>query len=196
MPPPTAHFAVGIGTIRTSLRACGAWLVLLGVLTLAIGPGALLRHYVGPYLVFVVWLDLVTYLHHAGPDVTWFRGAAWTPLGGALSSIDRTYGVFDRVHHHAGWHTAHHLFPGAPHYRLRQATEALRPLLGERYRCDPVPVTRALAWAWAHPSVPESGERVTLSRRPRAAADPARTPRDRPGSGCCAGSAASRAGRA
>lgn len=149
--------------VRASLRACGAWLGLLVLLAAFFGPSVLLRHFVAPYLVFVVWIDLVTYLHHMGPEVPWYRGSAWTPLRGALATVDRTFGIFDRIHHRAGWHTAHHLFPGVPHYRLREATKALRPHLAD-YQRDPVPVAPALVWAWRHPSVPARGERVVLSR--------------------------------
>ena len=36
--------------------------------TFALGPIAMLKLYFVPYVLGVVWLDIVTYLHHHGPD--------------------------------------------------------------------------------------------------------------------------------
>lgn len=47
--------------------------------------------------MFVVWLDVVTYLHHHGPsdpeeEVPWYRNEEWSYFRGGLSTIDRDYG--------------------------------------------------------------------------------------------------------
>jgi hypothetical protein len=55
---------------------------MIGVLaatTFALGFKAVAALYVIPYWMFVVWLDVVTYLHHHGPqdaeeEVPWYRG--------------------------------------------------------------------------------------------------------------------------
>jgi len=129
---------------RRSVLACAAFAGFLAWLAVKLGPGALLRLYVAPYVVFVVWVDLVTLLHHTAPRLPWYRHPTWTPLRGALSTVDRHYGPFERIHHHAGSHVAHHLFPEIPHYRLRAATDALRPMLGAWYHEDRRPLWRAL----------------------------------------------------
>jgi len=115
--------------------------------------------YVGPWLVFVVWIDLVTLLHHTAPGVPWYRGAAWSFARGALSTLDRRYGALEWLHHDAGCHVVHHLFPTIPHYRLREAARAVRPLLGESYREDRRALLVALREAIrdCH-AVPESGD--------------------------------------
>ena len=61
---------------------------ILGAATLALGPLAMLNLYVVPYWVNVIWLDIVTYLHHHGPHdaqekVPWYRGKV-TPAPYAL----------------------------------------------------------------------------------------------------------------
>ena len=55
---------------------------MLGVLAagcFALGPLAMFNLYFVPYWMFVVWLDVVTYLHHHGHDdpsvkMPWYRG--------------------------------------------------------------------------------------------------------------------------
>lgn len=49
--------------------------------------------------MFVVWLDVVTYLHHHGPsdpeeEVPWYRNEEWSYFRGGLSTIDRDYGAW------------------------------------------------------------------------------------------------------
>lgn len=54
-------------------------LAVLAGCTLWLGPLAMLKLYMVPYWINVVWLDTVTYLHHHGPQeedvkVPWYRG--------------------------------------------------------------------------------------------------------------------------
>ncbi len=93
-----------------------------------------LSYYFLPYSVFVIWLSLVTFLHHTDKDVPWYRGKDWRYSEGALSTIDRKYGIFESIHHNIGTHVVHHLFPTIPHYNLKFATEHLKKTLGVDYR--------------------------------------------------------------
>lgn len=68
------------------------------------------------------------------PQVPWYRGQEWSYMRGGLSTIDRDYGWFNKVHHDIGTHVVHHLFPAIPHYHLCEATAAVKPLLGQYYR--------------------------------------------------------------
>lgn len=126
----------------------------------------LLDAYLVPYLIFVVWLDLVTYLHHTDPDarMRYYRGGAWSFLRGGLSTMDRSYGkLLDHLHHNIGTHQIHHLFfTRIPHYHLVEATEALKPLLGEHYRVDHTPIVQAYLRSkeMCH-FVPDEGEVLT-----------------------------------
>jgi omega-3 fatty acid desaturase (delta-15 desaturase) len=128
---------------------CWALMVgFLGSLTYRFGWLFLLKYYVGPYLVFVVWLDLVTFLHHTESDIPWYRGKDWYFLKGALSTIDRDYGVFNNIHHNIGTHVAHHIFLNMPHYHLKTATASIKPLLGEYYRQSNDSILKALLRSW------------------------------------------------
>ena len=51
------------------------------------------------------------------------RAQEWNYMRGGLSTIDRDYGLFSKVHHDIGTHVVHHLFPQIPHYHLTEATE-------------------------------------------------------------------------
>ena len=52
----------------------------------------------------------------------------WSYFRGGLSTIDRDYGIFNKIHHDIGTHVVHHLFPQMPHYNLTEATEVPPPL--------------------------------------------------------------------
>jgi omega-3 fatty acid desaturase (delta-15 desaturase) len=150
--------------LASSLLCLGMLSFLVG-LGIALGPVAIARYYLAPYAVFAAWLGLVTLLHHTAPDVPWYRGREWTFLRGALSTVDRRYGWLEGVHHHAGHHVAHHLFPWIPHYRLAEATEAIRPVLGDHYRVSGERIPRALLRALRECRfVPDRGDRVTFRR--------------------------------
>ncbi|KAF8396947.1 hypothetical protein HHK36_018583 [Tetracentron sinense] len=122
--------------VITSTACWTAMAALLVGLSFIIGPIQMLKLYGIPYWVFVMWLDLVTYLHHHGhkQKLPWYRGKEWNYLRGGLTTLDRDYGWINNIHHDIGTHVIHHLFPQIPHYHLVEATEAAKPVLGKYYR--------------------------------------------------------------
>ncbi|KAJ4969733.1 hypothetical protein NE237_002832 [Protea cynaroides] len=122
--------------VLTSTTCWLAMAALLVGLCFALGPVQMLKLYGVPYWIFVMWLDLVTYLHHHGHEekLPWYRGKEWNYLRGGLTTLDRDYGVINNIHHDIGTHVIHHLFPQIPHYHLIEATEAAKPVLGKYYR--------------------------------------------------------------
>ncbi|GFS33549.1 fatty acid desaturase 8 [Actinidia rufa] len=122
--------------VITSTVCWSAMAALLVGLSFVMGPVQLLKLYVIPYWIFVMWLDLVTYLHHHGHEekLPWYRGEEWSYLRGGLTTLDRDYGWINNIHHDIGTHVIHHLFPQIPHYHLIEATEAAKPVLGRYYR--------------------------------------------------------------
>jgi len=112
---------------------------VLGAATAKLGLLSMFNLYFVPYWIFVVWLDVVTYLHHHGSHdesekMPWYRGEEWSYLRGGLTTIDRDYGIFNKIHHDIGTHVVHHLFPQIPHYNLEEATEAAKKVMGPYYR--------------------------------------------------------------
>ncbi|CAL4996003.1 unnamed protein product [Urochloa decumbens] len=123
------------GDVMVSTTCWSIMLASLLAMAFAFGPIQVLKMYGLPYLVFVMWLDLVTYLHHHGNhDLPWYRGEEWSYLRGGLTTVDRDYGWINNIHHDIGTHVIHHLFPQIPHYHLVEATKAARPVLGRYYR--------------------------------------------------------------
>lgn len=147
--------------VITSTVCCALMLSVLVGFGWHFGIGCLFKYYLMPYLIFVVWLDLVTFLHHTDAEIPWYRGQDWYFLKGALSTIDHNYGIVNPIHHNIGTHVAHHIFLSIPHYHLLEATEAIKPLLGEHYRVSQEPVWKALWHAYrACYFVPDEGSKV------------------------------------
>ncbi|KAG8096409.1 hypothetical protein GUJ93_ZPchr0013g36121 [Zizania palustris] len=130
------------------ITSTASWLAMVGILaglTFVMGPLQMLKLYAVPYVIFVMWLDFVTYLHHHGHEdkLPWYRGKEWSYLRGGLTTLDRDYGWINNIHHDIGTHVIHHLFPQIPHYHLIEATEAAKPVLGKYYKepekSDPLP---------------------------------------------------------
>ncbi|XP_039117738.1 delta(12)-acyl-lipid-desaturase [Dioscorea cayenensis subsp. rotundata] len=119
----------------------------------------LIRIYILPLLVVNAFLVLITYLQHTHPALPHYGTDEWDWLRGALATVDRDYGVLNKVFHHiTDTHVTHHLFSTMPHYHAMEATNAIKPLLGDYYRYDPTPVWRAM-WREARECVfvePES----------------------------------------
>lgn len=125
--------------VKTSNAFLLGMIAILGACTVAFGPLAMFKLYAMPYVVFLIWLDSVTYLHHHGVEegsgkVPWYRGERWSFFQGGLSTLDRDYGFLNNIHHDIGTHVVHHLFSQIPHYNLIEATEAVKPLMGKYYR--------------------------------------------------------------
>merc|ERR1712003_431640 len=73
--------------------------------------------YCGPYFFVNAWLVLYTWLQHTDPSVPQYGEGEWTWVRGALTTIDRPYGIFDFFHHRIGsTHVAHHFFHEIPLY--------------------------------------------------------------------------------
>ncbi|XP_057979974.1 delta(12)-fatty-acid desaturase FAD2-like [Malania oleifera] len=101
--------------------------------------------FVAPMLVMHATVVLIIYLHHTHPSLPHYNLSEWDWLQGALSTVDRDYGVLNKVFHHiADTHVLHHLLSSIPHYHAEEATRAIKPVLGEYYQSDRTPIQKAL----------------------------------------------------
>ncbi|CAM1501307.1 Fc.00g104690.m01.CDS01 [Cosmosporella sp. VM-42] len=104
----------------------------------AIGTPTLVLLYAVPYFWVHHWLVAITYLHHNHPDIPHYSAEGWTFVKGALATVDREFGFIGKHLFHGiiEKHVVHHLFPRIPFYKADEATEAIKPLLGDLYHRD------------------------------------------------------------
>nr|APQ41582.1 delta-12 fatty acid desaturase allele 1 [Perilla frutescens] len=149
---------------QTFLSDVGILAMLYGLyrLTLAKGLAWVLCVYGVPLLVVNGFLVLITYLQHTHASLPHYDSSEWDWLRGALSTVDRDYGVLNTVFHNiTDTHVAHHLFSTMPHYHAMEATKAIKPILGEYYQFDGTPVAKAV-WREAKECVyvePDEGDK-------------------------------------
>lgn len=135
--PPKMGFKIVLSTVTEIASLVG--LVYAGCQW---GHGTVALWYGGPYLVVNAWLVLYTWLQHTDPSIPHYGEGEWTWVRGALSTIDRPYGIFDFFHHQIGsTHVVHHLFHEMPWYNAHIATRHVKKFLEPKglYNYDPTP---------------------------------------------------------
>eukprot|EP00835_Amoeboradix_gromovi_P005833 NODE_594_length_6300_cov_0.153201.p4 type:complete len:323 gc:universal NODE_594_length_6300_cov_0.153201:2184-3152(+) len=96
-----------------------------------------LHFYIVPVMIFNFWLFLVTYMQHHHESTKVYEDKEWSFYKGGMETVDRTYGFgIDSLSHNiTNCHFVHHLFfTKIPHYHLKAATEAMKPLLDKEYK--------------------------------------------------------------
>lgn len=80
----------------------------------------------------------ITYLQHTDPSLPHYKGDTWNFARGALATIDREFGFIGRhlLHGIIETHVLHHLISTIPFYNADEATDAIKPILGQHYRSD------------------------------------------------------------
>ena len=140
--PPKLRSKVALSTV-TFIAAMG----LLTSLVLDNGFLSVFLWYGFPLLWGFFWSFTYTFLHHKDPSIPFYGNNTWTWMKGALTSVDRDYGVFNFFHHQIGHtHLCHHLFHEIPFYNSVKATEAFKQCLEPKglYNFDPTPWPVAL----------------------------------------------------
>ncbi|XP_074301788.1 delta(12)-fatty-acid desaturase FAD2-like [Silene latifolia] len=114
-------------------------------LAMAHGLGWVLRIYGVPLLIVNGFLVLITFLQHTHVSLPHYDSSEWDWLRGALATVDRDYGMLNKVFHNiTDTHVAHHLFSTMPHYHAMEATNAIKPVLGKYYYFDGTSVFKAM----------------------------------------------------
>ncbi|KAI8836752.1 CNH domain-containing protein [Chytriomyces cf. hyalinus JEL632] len=123
----------------------GLTLSLLAYFSYTYGFLTVFKLYVAPYLWVNHWLVMITFLQHTDVRVPHYRGDEWNFLRGALSTVDRDFGLLNLFFHHiTDTHVAHHLFSSMPFYNAQRATQAISAKLGKYYLHDDSPIFLSL----------------------------------------------------
>ncbi|KAL8949695.1 MAG: hypothetical protein Q9222_004216 [Ikaeria aurantiellina] len=94
--------------------------------------------YLMPYLWVNHWLVAITYLQHTDPSLPHYEPHSWNFARGAAATIDREFGFIGRHLFHGiiETHVLHHYVSTIPFYNADEATEAIKPIMGQHYRSD------------------------------------------------------------
>lgn len=126
-------------------------LAVLGTCIFKFGFLNVAKYYIVPYMIVNMWLVTITYLQHSDPAIPHYTPKEFSFVRGALCSIDRNYGIYNVLHHHIGdTHVVHHLFSQMPFYHAKEATRAVKKVLGDYYYYDSTPIFTALRRSWAY----------------------------------------------
>lgn len=93
-------------------------------------------NYFLPYLLVNHWLVFITYLQHSDPQMPHYEAHQWTFARGAAATIDREFGFVGKhiFHDIIETHVLHHYVSRIPFYNAREASEAIKKVMGIHYQ--------------------------------------------------------------
>nr|AAR23815.1 delta 12 fatty acid epoxygenase [Stokesia laevis] len=133
--------------IQVALSDLGIVAVFYGLkfLVQTKGFGWVMCMYGVPVIGLNSFIIVITYLHHTHLSSPHYDSTEWNWIKGALTTIDRDFGLLNRVFHDVTHtHVLHHLFPYIPHYHAKEASEAIKPILGDYRMIDRTPFFKAM----------------------------------------------------
>lgn len=124
------------------------WYVLLSDIGIAIqglvlytwyknfGGFNVLVNWLLPYVLVNHWLVFITYLQHSDAKMPHYDADQWTFARGAAATIDREFGFVGKhiFHDIIETHVLHHYCSRIPFYNAREASEAIKKVMGEHYQ--------------------------------------------------------------
>lgn len=80
----------------------------------------------------------ITFLQHTDPTLPHYEAESWNFARGAAATIDREFGFIGRHLFHGiiETHVLHHFVSIIPFYNADEATEAIKPVMGQHYRSN------------------------------------------------------------
>lgn len=89
-----------------------------------------------PYLLVNHWLVFITFLQHYDPSLPHYEAEQWSFARGAACTIDREFGFVGKYLFHdiIETHVLHHFCSKIPHYNAREASAAIKKVLGKAYK--------------------------------------------------------------
>ncbi|KAG7191874.1 uncharacterized protein KQ657_002663 [Scheffersomyces spartinae] len=88
-----------------------------------------------PYIFTNHWLVFITFLQHTGPEMAHYDAKEWNFARGAAATIDREFGFVGEYLFHdiIETHVLHHYCSRIPFYNAREASEAIKKVMGTHY---------------------------------------------------------------
>nr|QHO62446.1 delta(12)-fatty-acid desaturase [Schwanniomyces occidentalis] len=89
-----------------------------------------------PYIFVNHWLVFITFLQHSDPKMPHYEAHQWNFARGAAATIDREFGFVGKYIFHdiIETHVLHHYVSRIPFYNAREASEAIKKVMGEHYQ--------------------------------------------------------------
>lgn len=100
------------------------------------GAFSVLVHWFIPYVGVNHWLVFLTYLQHTDPEMAHYEDGQWNFARGAAATIDREFGFVGQYLFHdiIETHVLHHYCSRIPFYNAREASDAIKKVMGQHYR--------------------------------------------------------------
>lgn len=100
------------------------------------GAFNVLVNWVIPYIGVNHWLVFITFLQHSDPEMPHYEADQWNFARGAAATIDREFGFVGKhiFHDIIETHVLHHYCSRIPFYNAREASEAIKKVMGKHYR--------------------------------------------------------------
>lgn len=89
-----------------------------------------------PYIGVNHWLVFITFLQHSDPKMPHYEASEWNFARGAAATIDREFGFIGKhiFHDIIETHVLHHYCSRIPFYNAREASEAIKKVMGKHYQ--------------------------------------------------------------
>lgn len=99
-----------------------------------------------PYLGVNHWLVFITFLQHSDPQMPHYEADQWNFARGAAATIDREFGFVGKhiFHDIIETHVLHHYCSRIPFYNAREASAAIKKVMGKHYRHSDESMWKAL----------------------------------------------------
>lgn len=93
-------------------------------------------NYFIPYMFVNHWLVFITFLQHTAPDMPHYDAHEWNFARGAAATIDRELPIVGPYIFHdiIETHVLHHYVSRIPFYNAREASEAIKKVMGKHYK--------------------------------------------------------------
>lgn len=100
------------------------------------GAFNVLVHWAIPYVYVNHWLVFITFLQHSDPKMPHYEAHQWNFARGAAATIDREFGFVGKhiFHDIIETHVLHHYCSRIPFYNAREASEAIKKVMGHHYQ--------------------------------------------------------------